>query len=130
MITGSCLCGAVGVDIEEPLEHSPEACHCSKCRKQTGNFFVGVNVRRTALRVRGEDKVAWYQSSVEVQRGFCSICGSTLFWRPTIPGYEWTSVALGCFDTPVELRISKHTFVADKGNYYEITDGAPQKAQF
>ena len=130
MITGSCLCRAVELEIDGPLEHAPEACHCSKCRKQTGHFFVGVNVRRNALKIRGEDKVAWYPSSPEVQRGFCSVCGSTLFWKPTMPGYEWTSVALGCFDTPVQLRIAKHTFVADKGQYYEITDGAPQKPAF
>ena len=47
MITGTCLCGAVRLEIDEPLEKAPEACHCSQCRKQTGNFFVGVNVRRT-----------------------------------------------------------------------------------
>ena len=130
MITGTCLCGAIRLEIDEPLEHPPEACHCSKCRKQTGNFFVGLNVRRTALRVSGEDKLAWYASSPEVQRGFCSVCGSTLFWKPTMPGYQWTSVALGCLDTPVQLRIAKHTFVADKGHYYEITDGAPQEPAF
>src|SRR5689334_15829448 len=113
MISGGCLCGAIGIEIDEPLEHAPEACHCSRCRKQTGHFFVGVNVRRTKLRVRGEDRITWYQSSPEVQRGFCPTCGSTLFWKPTMDGYQWTSVAMGCLDTPVELRIAKHTFVAD-----------------
>lgn len=126
LISGTCLCGAVCIEIEEPLERAPEACHCSQCRKQTGNFFVGINVRRTALRVAGEQHVKWFQSSEQVQRGFCAICGSTLFWQPTTAGYQWTSVALGCLNTPVELKLAKHTFVADKGTYYEITDGAPQ----
>ena len=130
MIRGTCLCGAVGVEIDEPLEHAPEACHCSKCRKQTGNFFVGVNVRGSRLRIAGEEHVKWYQSSEKVQRGFCSVCGSTLFWKPTIAGYPWTSVALGCLDSSIDLVIAKHTFVADKGSYYEITDGAPQSAGF
>ena len=130
MITGSCLCGAVGLEIEEPLEKEPEACHCTQCRKQTGNFFVGVNVRRTAMRVAGEEHVTWYPSSEKVQRGFCSICGSVLFWKPTIDGYQWTGVALGCLDTSMKLKIAKHTFVADKGHYYEITDGAPQLETF
>ena len=125
MIHGSCLCGAVQLDIGERLEHSPEACHCSQCRKPTGNFWTGINVRRTALQVRGAESVRWYQSSEKVQRGFCSICGSTLFWNPTIEGYEWTAVAMGCIDTPLSLKISRHTFVGDKGGYYEITDEAP-----
>lgn len=130
MIRGSCLCGAVRLEIQEPLEHAPEACHCSQCRKQTGSFLIAVNVRRTALHVEGNESVAWYQSSEKVQRGFCKVCGSTLFWKPVIEGYEWTGVAMGCFDTPLSLRISKHTFVGDKGGYYEINDGAPQSDAF
>lgn len=126
MISGSCLCGAVSLEIQEPLEQAPEACHCTQCRKQTGNFLVGVNVRRSALRVLGEEQVTWYQSSPDVQRGFCSICGSTLFWKPTIHAYEWTSVALGCLNTDAPLKIAKHTFVAFKGSYYDIADAAPQ----
>ena len=126
MIKGSCLCGAVRLEIDEPLEKAPEACHCSQCRKQTGNFFVGVNVRRTALRVIGEDRVTYYPSSEKVRRGFCGTCGSVLFWKPTIEGYGWTSVALGCLDTDMKLEIAKHTFVGEKGTYYEITDDAPR----
>jgi hypothetical protein len=130
MIEGSCLCGSVRIRIEEPLEKQPEACHCTQCRKQTGNFLVAVNVRRTALTITGSETVKWYQSSEKVQRGFCSTCGSVLFWSPTIAGYEWTGVALGCLDTQLPLKIAKHTFVSNKGTYYEIVDGAPQRAEY
>lgn len=128
MIRGSCLCGAVGIEIDEPLEHAAEACHCRQCRKQTGHYYVGINVRRSALRIAGEEQVHWFQSSEQVQRGFCGHCGSTLFWKPSIAGYEWTSVALGCLDSTAELKIAKHIYVADKGSYYQIDDGAPQSA--
>ncbi len=126
MITGTCLCKTVSLEIDEPLEKVAEACHCTQCRKQTGNFFVGINVRRTSLRIEGQEHLTWYQSSEQVLRGFCSICGSVLFWKPTIAGYEWTGVSLGCLDTSMSLTISKHTFVANKGSYYEISDDAPQ----
>ncbi len=82
------------------------------------------------MKVTGEEHVKWYQSSEKVQRGCCSVCGSTLFWKPTIDGYQWTSIALGCFDTSRELKIAKHTFVADKGSYYEIADDAPQRQAY
>ena len=36
---------------------------------------------------------------------------------------------LGSFDTPTQTRIGLHIFVANKGDYYEITDGAPQNQQ-
>ena len=108
------------------LEKQPELCHCSQCRKQTSHAFAGVNVRRGALTVHGEDKVKWYQSSEKVRRGFCSECGSALFWNPNIAGYQYISVGMGAFDGSTGARLAKHTFVADKGDYYDITDGLPQ----
>nr|WP_234818668.1 hypothetical protein [Sinorhizobium fredii] len=55
---------------------------------------------------------------------------STLFWKPTIEGYEFTAVAMGLFDGPTGLHLSKHTFVGEKGDYYEITDGLPQSDSY
>ena len=130
MMKGTCLCGAVSFEIEGALERAPEACHCSQCRKQTGHFLVAVNVRRKALTVHGADKVSWYRSSEQVRRGFCSVCGSTLFWNPTIEGYEFTAISMGAFDSPTGTRIAKHTFVGDKGDYYEIDDGLPQSQSY
>jgi hypothetical protein len=100
------------------------------CRKQSGHVLAAVNVRRGALSVRGEQYVRWYRSSDKVERGFCSECGSTLFWRPTIKGYQLTAVAMGLFDDPTGLHLSKHTFVGDKGDYYDITDGLPQSGSY
>jgi hypothetical protein len=34
----------------------------------------------------------------------------------------------GTLDPPTELKLQQHIFVADKSDYYEITDGAPQRA--
>jgi len=126
MMRGSCLCGAVGFEVEGALELQPQACHCSQCRKQTSHVFVGVNVRRKDLTVHGDDKVTWYRSSEKVQRGFCSVCGSALFWNANVDGYQYISIAMGAFEPPTGVRLSKHTFVGDKGDYYEIDDGLPQ----
>jgi hypothetical protein len=100
------------------------------CRKQSGHILAAVNVRRDALSVGGEQHVRWYRSSDKVERGFCSECGSTLFWKPTIEGYQLTAVAMGLFDGSSGLHLSKHTFVGDKGDYYEITDGLPQSDSY
>ena len=127
---GCCLCGAVTIVVAGALEHAPEACHCVQCRKQSSHFFAAVNVRRSALEVRGEDKVSWYASSDQVERGFCSSCGSVLFWKPNIEDYEYTAVAMGVFDSPTGVHLSKHTFVGDKGDYYEIDDGLPQSEHY
>jgi hypothetical protein len=123
---GSCLCGAVKLEVAR-IELQPEACHCTMCRKHTGHFLVGVNVKRKDLTIRGEDKVGWYRSSQEVRRGFCTVCGSTLFWDALKEGYDYISIAMGLFDKPTGLRLRGHIFVADKGDYYDIDDDLPKK---
>lgn len=130
ILRGSCLCGGVSVKVTGPIEHQPEACHCTMCRKQSGHFLAAVNVRRDALSISGEQHVRWYRSSDQVECGFCSECGSTLFWKPTIEGYQLAAVSMGLFDGPTGLHLSKHTFVEDKGDYYEITDGLPQSDSY
>ena len=130
MHKASCLCGAVKLEVAGEFPFQPEACHCTMCRKHTGHFLVGVNVKRKDLTIQGEDKVGWYRSSEKVQRGFCTVCGSTLFWNPLIDGYEYISIAMGAFDGPTGLRLRGHIFVGEKGDYYEIDDGLPQKKEW
>lgn len=126
MLKGKCLCGGVGLEITRRLEHQPEACHCTLCRKQSGHFLAAVNVRRSSLAIRGEEKLTWFQSAEKVRRAFCSVCGSTLLWSPTVEGYEYVAVAMGVFEGATGLRLAKHTFVRDKGDYYHIEDGVSQ----
>lgn len=130
MLSGTCLCRAITIKVSGELEHQPEACHCDDCRKQSGHFLAAVNVRRDKLTITGSEHVTWYKSSDKVKRGFCSICGSTLFWQPMMEGYEFTAVAMGLFDGPTNLRLAKHTFVSDKGDYYEISDGVTQSDSY
>ena len=120
---GSCLCGAVTFEFDGDLR-APDACHCSQCRKQSGHYFASSDVPRAALTIRGADKVTWFASSEHVRRGFCSNCGSTLFWDPI--QRDSIAIAMGAFDTPTQTHLKMHIFVADKGDYYEIADGLPQ----
>jgi hypothetical protein len=80
------------------------------------------------LNIAGEDKLAWYRSSNEVRRGFCSVCGSALFWDPA--GHDFIAVGMGAFDKPTGTHLEKHIFTADKGDYYEIADGLPQHERY
>lgn len=106
----------------------PDACHCVQCRKQSGHFFVSTDVPRSALTIEGEAQLAWFQSSEKVRRGFCSVCGSSLFWDPIDRvKHDWIGVAMGAFDLPTNTEISVHIHVAEKGDYYELCDGLPQK---
>ena len=124
MQRGSCLCGAVSFEVAGPLP-GPDACHCTQCRKSSGHIFVSTDIPRSTRTVHGTEKVSWYRSSEKVQRGFCSTCGSSLFWDPL--GKDWIGVAMGAFDKPTDTKLHIHVHVADKGDYYEITDELPQK---
>ena len=126
MLTGSCLCGAVKFEVEGELG-PPDACHCTQCRKVSGHYWASTDVPRTALTIHGEFNVAWFRSSEKVQRGFCSTCGATLFWDPIQK--EKIGISMGAFDSPTGTRLAMHIFVADKGDYYDITDGLPQNPQ-
>ena len=123
---GSCLCGAVTFEVAGDLP-GPDGCHCTKCRKHSGHFFVSTDVPRSAVTIHGEDKVRWFQSSQKARRGFCSICGSSLFWDPI--GRDWTGLAMGAFDTSTNTQIAVHVHTGSKGDYYEIGDGVPQFEQ-
>lgn len=126
MHTGSCLCGAVTFEVEGGLA-PPDACHCEQCRRWTGHYLVSTDVSRAALRVIGEERLRWYRSSARVRRGFCSDCGSSLFFDPLDrEAHDWIGIAMGAFDGPTETRLALHIFTAEKGDYYDIADGLPQ----
>lgn len=125
MHKGSCLCGAVGFEVTGTLP-PPDACHCSQCRKHSGHFFASTDVPRAALTIHGADELSWFRSSEKVQRGFCSRCGSSLFWDPVDQiKNDWIGIAMGAFDLPTDTRLGIHIYVADKGDYYDIGDGLP-----
>ncbi len=121
---GSCLCGAVSFEVAGDLS-PPDACHCSQCRRQSGHVWASTDVPRDRLTISGEDRLSWFQSSPKVRRGFCSVCGSVLFWDP--PARGSIAVAMEAFDAPTGTHLHLHIFTADKGDYYEIGDGVAQE---
>ena len=122
MKSGSCLCGNITFDLEGNIPN-PDACHCHECRKFSGHFFVSTDVLKTKLNIKGSESLTWYRID-NVRRGFCSNCGSSLFWEAD--DCDWIAVALGAFDFSTECEIEKHIFVSEKGDYYEINDDKPQ----
>jgi hypothetical protein len=65
-----------------------------------------------------------------VRRGFCSTCGSTLFFDPIDKTkHDWMGVAMGAIDSPTGSKIALHIFTAEKGDYYEIPESEKQNAR-
>jgi hypothetical protein len=125
VVAGSCLCGAVRYEVEGPATEVTH-CHCVMCRKQHGAAFAtyaGYPIER--LRVTaGEETVRVYRSGPTTERQFCSVCGSSLFWRDTAGQRVW--VALGTLDGEPGRAVDGHIFVREKAPWHTITDDFPQ----
>jgi hypothetical protein len=76
------------------------------------------------VRLTKEEGLRWYQSSDTARRGFCGTCGSFLLWESS--DEDEMSVSMGILEAPTGASLSKHIFVASKGDYYDLQDGLPQ----
>lgn len=119
---GICNCGAVSFEAKGPI-WGVSACHCGQCRKQSGGVWHSAVTKQADLAITGNP--VWYRSSASAQRGFCAQCGCFLFWKHD--DENSMSFAMGAVTDTGDAKLEKHIFVADKGNYYEIADGVPQK---
>lgn len=117
--TGSCLCGAVRYEATGPLR--PVAvCHCGQCRKFHGHVGAYTSVGRDRMKLVNDSGLSWYVSSKVARRGFCRVCGSSLFWERL--GGDTISIAAGTLDGPTGLSTTTQIFTAPehRGDYYEL----------
>ena len=122
---GGCPCGAVRYEVRGALRPVVN-CHCTLCRRTSGHFAAFTAARSEDLVLIESEGLRWYQASARARRGFCEICGSSLFWEPA--SGERVSIAAGTLDLPTGLETAAHIFVEDSGDYYTISDGLPQRA--
>lgn len=129
---GKCLCGAVAFEFLGD-EATAGACHCSQCRAWSGHYWASINAPVDTLKFKtGEEQVGWYRASDYARRGFCKACGSSLFWHADklAEHKHRIAISVGALPAPTGVALNEHIFVADKGDYYEIADGLPQKDRY
>jgi hypothetical protein len=119
MMTGGCLCGAVRYELRGKAT-SVSYCHCSMCRKWHGHVGAYAAVDRAHFAVVEPRGLKWHTSSPSARRGFCTECGSSLFFDET--GDPKLAFCPGTLDGPTGLRSKAHIFIGSKGDYYELTD--------
>ena len=96
--TGGCQCGAVRFRVHGALGRA-SICHCRMCQKAFGGFFGPlVTVPKEGLEWTHEEPT-YFQSSVNIDRGFCQRCGTPLTYR--YPG--GLDIAIGAFDDRSDL---------------------------
>jgi hypothetical protein len=110
----SCLCGAVNITAND-VNPNFTVCHCDTCRGWgDAPFFAlqcGANVR-----FEGSEKVKEYNSSSWATRGFCSHCGTHLFYKLKESGDY--NMPVGIFQNVENLEMDMQYFSDQRPDYY------------
>ncbi|MCR9089363.1 MAG: GFA family protein [Rhodobacteraceae bacterium] len=118
-LTGGCLCGAVRYRLAEVPEKYG-ACHCAMCRKFSGGIELGLEVPPGGVTWEDKTHLKVYKSSEWAERGFCDVCGSSLFWKLTAPGpmQGLLSLSAGSLDTMEGLEFVNEVYIDAKPASY------------
>ena len=114
---GSCLCGGVKFSFEK-FDSSIANCHCSMCRKFSGaayGTFGTVNSENMNWE-SGFELIKVFHSSPKAHRGFCSMCGSSIFYRLTTPDAPF-EIALGLLETEPAEPVSANIYCAHRPDW-------------
>jgi len=107
-LTGSCLCGAIGYEIDVPVTEL-RACHCVHCQKASGaGGSVNAIIPSGAFRItRGAPKryAALADSGRTLHRYFCGDCGSPIYTQRAA-GSEVVAVRVGTLDGAPPMKIT------------------------
>mgnify|MGYP005684500241 FL=1 len=126
-VKGSCECQGVMFELTGELR-DVVFCHCSQCRKTSGHYWAATQVSKGNLNLIKATSLSWYDSSDNARRGFCSLCGSSMFYERK--GIDKISVSAGSLEIPTSLDRMRHIYVASKGDYYDISDDLPQFEEY
>lgn len=114
----SCLCSRVTIHVSgEPI--NSRYCHCRLCQKATSApSFARVLFNQADVKLSGPIKR--YPSSTELDRLFCSNCGTSIAaWRKN---GTVTGVAIALFDNPNIFPPTEHTWVSEKIEWSNLDD--------
>ena len=88
----------------------------------SGHYYAATAVPRESFEITESSGLSWYGSSANSRRGFCRVCGSSLFFDHG--SNEPIGIAAGSLDDDSALKLAAHIYVDEAGGYYAIDDGA------
>ncbi|MEO0751814.1 MAG: GFA family protein [Pseudomonadota bacterium] len=120
-ITGHCLCGAVTVRarVQGPILR---ACHCDMCRAHTSAMFMSIETLPGSVEVSGP--ATSYRSSDWAERGFCSVCGSTLWYGTVADGERHLSA--GLFQNAAGVPLAMEFYADNTPDGYALSGTHPK----
>lgn len=128
MITyeGHCLCRGLRYEAGAPTLFFAH-CHCGWCRAAHGAAFVSwVGVAESRFRLlSGAEHLHWYQSTPQSRRGFCSRCGTTLFFASSLCPGE-IHVTRASLPAMIDREPELHCFYDQHVPWASVDDGLPR----
>ena len=122
---GGCLCGAVRYRTG-PVEPIMQ-CHCENCRRLTGNFVAGSRTPYSALDIDDPRQTFHWHDLEYARYGFCSGCGSTLFYQATARP-DLIAVMVGTLDDATGLEVSSVWYADEAQPHNTLPPGVPHHA--
>jgi len=116
-VNGSCLCGKV--EVQASASKDIGACHCDMCRKWSGGPYLGIDCN-TEVSFSGFENVSTFESSDWAERGFCSLCGTHLFYKFKKNGQYIMPV--GLFGSSSKFNFDHQIFIEEKPEYYDFSN--------
>ena len=127
VFAGGCLCGALRYrSTAAPVRGV--MCHCDMCRKHSGApalAFVHFPVETFSWE-NGEP--TRYRSSEFAERGFCSVCGSSITMHEAVLS-DRIQIAVGSLDEPGRVGIDDHVWTRSQIAWFDVNDGLPRFEQ-
>lgn len=119
--TGHCLCGAVTY-AAKAVETDVHTCHCEMCLRWNGGPAFAVQVGQ--VNFEGEDNITRFPSSAWAERGFCSRCGTNLFYYLKQAGLYvlW----MGTFDDLTRFKLAGEIYIDEKPAAYDLVGDHPR----
>ena len=117
--SGHCNCGIVSFQFTLPTRDI-YACHCSICRRSTGNNGVAVVIvpKDAFAWTSGEERIRrWRKLDADWGCAFCDCCGSAL---PDDNDETHLYVPVGVIDDSDDLRLAHHIWVDSRARWDEL----------
>ena len=121
----SCLCGAVRVSATLK-NNAVVACHCTQCQRWTGGGPLYA-IRAEDVVFHNRDNIGLYHASAHGERGYCRICGTTLYW--TMQGKSPQYLPVGLLDDQSGLSVQEEIFVDYRPSWLSPYPGATQSTE-
>lgn len=126
MYQGSCLCGAVRIEIHGGISAIIH-CHCSLCRKSSGTAYAtnGFVALSDFVICSGQDTLSFFETAPGKKKHFCRTCASPVYSSNTqVP--DKIRLRLGILDSEISERPLSHNFVSSRACWDDLDAQLPR----